>query len=98
MKLAGRLGMNPRELAAELADGIRTIAGVSGVDVAGPGFINISLDAATAGALAKSIVESGDSYGNNDSLAGQTINLEFVSANPTGPLQIGRASGRDSVA
>jgi arginyl-tRNA synthetase len=101
MKLAGRLGTNPRELAAELAEGIRTISGVSAVDVAGPGFINISLDAAAAGALARAIVEHGDSYGNNDSLAGQTINLEFVSANPTGPLHIGHtrwAALGDSIA
>src|SRR5690606_37392683 len=101
MKLAGRLGVNPRELAAEFAEGIRSIDGVSSVDVAGPGFINISLDAAAAGALAKTIVESGDSYGNNDSLAGQTINLEFVSANPTGPLHIGHtrwAALGDSIA
>jgi arginyl-tRNA synthetase len=101
MKLAGRLGMNPRELAGELAEGIRSIDGVSSVDVAGPGFINISLDAAAAGALAKSIVELGDRYGDNESLAGQTINLEFVSANPTGPLHIGHtrwAALGDSIA
>jgi arginyl-tRNA synthetase len=101
MKLAGRLGINPRELAAEFADGIRTIDAVASVDVAGPGFINIRLDAAAAGAVAKSIVDAGDTYGNNDALAGQTINLEFVSANPTGPLHIGHtrwAALGDSIA
>lgn len=101
MKLAGRLRANPREFAAELAEGIRSIDGVASVDVAGPGFINITLDAAAAGALAKSIVEQGDSYGHNASLAGQTINLEFVSANPTGPLHIGHtrwAALGDSIA
>ena len=101
MKLAGRLRINPREFASELADGIRGIDGVASVDVAGPGFINITLDAAAAGALAKSIVEQGESYGRNDSLAGQTMNLEFVSANPTGPLHIGHtrwAALGDSIA
>ena len=101
MKLAGRLRLNPREFAGELAEGIRTISGVATVDVAGPGFINITLDAGAAGALAKTIVEQGAGYGNNDALAGQTINLEFVSANPTGPLHIGHtrwAALGDSIA
>jgi arginyl-tRNA synthetase len=101
MKLAKPLGTNPRELAAELAEGIGAIPGVSGAEVAGPGFINIRLDAAAAGALAKTIVEQGENYGHNDALAGQTINLEFVSANPTGPLHNGHtrwAALGDSIA
>ncbi|MEL0627773.1 arginine--tRNA ligase [Salinibacterium amurskyense] len=89
MKLAKPLGVNPRELATEIAEQARAIDGIASVDVAGPGFINITLDAAAAGALAKTIVEQGEAYGRNESLAGQTINLEFVSANPTGPLHIG---------
>ncbi|MBB5632438.1 arginyl-tRNA synthetase [Cryobacterium mesophilum] len=101
MKLAKPLETNPRELAAALAAGIGAIPGVAGVDVAGPGFINIRLDAAAAGSIAKSIVDSGEAYGRNDSLAGQSINLEFVSANPTGPLHIGHtrwAALGDSIA
>ncbi|MBF0671449.1 MAG: arginine--tRNA ligase [Salinibacterium sp.] len=89
MKLAKKLGANPRELATEIASALKDVEGVAAVDVAGPGFINVTLDAAAAGALAKSIVEQGDAYGRSDALAGQTINLEFVSANPTGPLHIG---------
>jgi arginyl-tRNA synthetase len=89
MKLAKRLGTAPRDLAVEIADGILSIDGVASVDVAGPGFINITLDAAAAGALAKSIVEQGASYGNGDLYEGVTINLEFVSANPTGPIHLG---------
>src|SRR5213075_2420147 len=73
----------------EIAALVKGIDGVKAVDVAGPGFINITLDAAAAGALAKTIVDEGETYGHNDGLAGQTINLEFVSANPTGPLHIG---------
>jgi arginyl-tRNA synthetase len=89
MKLAKPLGVAPRELADEIAIDLARVDGVAKVDVAGPGFINITLDAAAAGALAKVIVDAGESYGSNDALAGQTINLEFVSANPTGPLHIG---------
>ncbi len=62
---------------------------MASVEVAGPGFINIRLDAAAAGALAKTIVEAGAAFGTNDSQRGNTINLEFVSANPTGPMHIG---------
>ncbi|GAB3032531.1 arginine--tRNA ligase [Parafrigoribacterium mesophilum] len=101
MKLARPLGARPRELAEEFASGIRAIDGVASVDVAGPGFINITLDAAAAGRLAETIVDRGDAYGRNDTLAGQTMNLEFVSANPTGPLHIGHtrwAALGDSIA
>ncbi|MBE0564660.1 MAG: arginine--tRNA ligase, partial [Krumholzibacteria bacterium] len=101
LALAKPLAVNPRELADQLADAIRQLDGVKSVDVAGPGFINITLDAAAAGALAKTIVEQGDAYGRNDSLAGQSINLEFVSANPTGPLHLGHtrwAALGDSIA
>lgn len=89
MKFAKRLDVNPREFATELASSIAELDGIKSVEVAGPGFINITLDAAAAGAIAKSIVDDGENYGSNASLAGQTINLEFVSANPTGPLHIG---------
>ena len=101
MKLAKPLGARPRELADEFASGIRAIDGVASVEVAGPGFINITLEAAAAGRLAQTIVDAGESYGRNDTLAGQTMNLEFVSANPTGPLHIGHtrwAALGDSIA
>jgi len=89
MKLAKPLGANPRELADEIAAQATTLVGVASVDVAGPGFINITLDAAAAGALAKTIVEQADAYGRGDLYDGVRINLEFVSANPTGPIHIG---------
>ncbi|GAA1689827.1 arginine--tRNA ligase [Microbacterium sediminicola] len=89
LKLAKAVGANPREFAAEIAAGLEQVEGVASVEVAGPGFINIRLDAATAGSLAKTIVEAGAAFGANDSQRGNTINLEFVSANPTGPLHIG---------
>ena len=89
MRLAKPLGRSPREIATELAEGLSGIDGVASAEVAGPGFINIRLDAAAAGALARTIVEAGADYGHGDALAGRRINLEFVSANPTGPLHIG---------
>ena len=89
MKIAKSLGANPRELATQIAEALSAAEGVASVDVAGPGFINITLDAAAAGALAKTIVDTGEAYGRGDLYTGVTINLEFVSANPTGPIHIG---------
>ena len=89
LKLAKLVGANPRELANEIAEALAQAEGIESVDVAGPGFINITLDAATAGSLARTIVEAGAAYGTNESQRGNTINLEFVSANPTGPMHIG---------
>jgi arginyl-tRNA synthetase len=89
MKLGKRLGLDPRAFAADLATALAATEGVAAVDVAGPGFLNITLDAAAAGALAKSIVEQGEHYGEGDLYPGVTINLEFVSANPTGPIHLG---------
>lgn len=89
MRVAKRLGSNPRELAQRIADGLTRTDGIQAVEVAGPGFINIRLEAGAAGALAKTIVEAGDAYGTNDSQDGVSVNVEFVSANPVGPLHIG---------
>lgn len=90
MRFGKAFGMPPRELAAAIAESLGSVAGVSTVEVAGPGFLNVRLDAAAAGALARTIVEAGAEYGRSTALAGgQRINLEFVSANPTGPLHIG---------
>jgi arginyl-tRNA synthetase len=101
LKLAKLVGANPRELAAEVAAELETVQGIASVEVAGPGFINIRLDAAAAGALAKTIVDAGAGFGRNDTQRGRTINVEFVSANPTGPLHIGHtrwAALGDSIA
>ena len=89
MKFAKRIGMNPRELAAQIVAQVEEIEGVVKAEIAGPGFINITLDAASAGETARRVVELGDAYGRSELLAGQNINLEFVSANPTGPLHLG---------
>ena len=89
LQLGKKVGKNPREVATILAEKITALDGVASVDIAGPGFLNIRLDAASAGALAQTIVDAGASYGTNEDLAGKTINLEFVSANPTGPIHLG---------
>ena len=89
MKFAKRLGQNPRELATVLAARLGEIDGVAAAEVAGPGCINLRIDAAGAGETARRIIEQGDTYGHGDVLAGQRINMEFVSANPTGPLHLG---------
>ncbi|MER7707530.1 arginine--tRNA ligase [Kitasatospora sp. NPDC097605] len=89
LQLAKAAGQPPRAVAEVLADRLRGITGVAKVDIAGPGFLNITLDTATQGELARTIVEAGAGYGRNEALKGLAINLEFVSANPTGPIHIG---------
>ncbi|MDG4753969.1 arginine--tRNA ligase [Micromonospora sp. WMMD718] len=89
LQLSKKVGVPPRELATALADELAKAPGIKSVEIAGPGFLNIRLDAAAAGQLARVIVEAGPAYGRSDTLAGQRINLEFVSANPTGPVHIG---------
>ncbi|GAA3905414.1 arginine--tRNA ligase [Actinoplanes auranticolor] len=89
MQLAKKAGVAPRELAAALAEELSSRPGIKSVEIAGPGFLNIRLDAAAAGVLARDVVLAGQEYGRTDRLAGQRINLEFVSANPTGPVHIG---------
>ena len=91
MQLAKKAGTKPRDLAELLVPRLEALNGIASVEVAGPGFLNIRLDAASAGELARSIVEAGEAYGRNDSLSGQHINLEYVSANPTGPVHLGGA-------
>ena len=89
MQWAGKFAMNPRAFAELLAPELSAVDGVEKVDIAGPGFINITLSAASAGQVAKQIVDAGASFGLGDTLVGQNLNLEFVSANPTGPVHIG---------
>lgn len=89
LQLAKGAGMPPREVAAKVAERLERLPGVKAADVAGPGFLNITVDAASAGELARAIVEAGAAYGHNDAAAGEVINLEFISANPTGPLHLG---------
>ena len=89
LQLAKGAGVPPRDLAVSLAGHLAGVPGVKAVDVAGPGFLNITLEAASAGELARSIVEAGATYGHSTAEAGRVVNLEFISANPTGPIHIG---------
>jgi arginyl-tRNA synthetase len=89
LQLAKKAGMPPRELANLLAERLGQADGIASAEVAGPGFLNIRVDAGAQGAVAAQIVAAGASYGSSDLFAGEKINLEFVSANPTGPIHIG---------
>ncbi|MFI5956763.1 arginine--tRNA ligase [Cryptosporangium sp. NPDC051539] len=89
LQVAKRAGVKPRDLAGWLAEALTQEKGVKNTDVAGPGFLNITLDAAAQGELARTIVQAQDAYGRTDTLHKKRINLEFVSANPTGPVHIG---------
>jgi len=89
LQLAKDAGMAPRKVATYLATRLGTVEGIKDVDIAGPGFLNITVEAASAGELARTIVQTAANYGRNDSEAGHVINLEFVSANPTGPIHLG---------
>ena len=89
LQLAKPAGRPPREVAETIAGHLRGSAGVESVEIAGPGFLNIRLSHGAQGELARLIVAQGVEYGRSDVLVKERINLEFVSANPTGPLHLG---------
>jgi arginyl-tRNA synthetase len=101
MQLGKRSGMPPRQFAELLADRLSDDPAIAAVEVAGPGFINIRVAADAQGQVASAILAAGAAYGAGDSLKGRKINLEFVSANPTGPIHLGGtrwAAAGDSLA
>ncbi|NEW52555.1 arginine--tRNA ligase [Nocardia cyriacigeorgica] len=89
MRVAKKAGANPRELATWLAEALDATDAVAAAEVAGPGFLNIRLAASAQGAILEQVRSAGAAYGTADTLAGTKINLEFVSANPTGPVHLG---------
>ncbi len=89
MQLGSKFGLNPRAFAELISAEISQLDGVEKAEIAGPGFINITLSAGAAGELAKAVVEAGASFGRGQLYAGVKTNLEFVSANPTGPIHLG---------
>ena len=89
LRLAKPAGRPPREIAEIVAARLRVQPGIEAVDIAGPGFLNIRLSEAAQGELARTIVVAGTDYGTSDELAKEKVNLEFVSANPTGPVHLG---------
>ena len=89
MQLAKKAGMKPRDLAELFVPELEKNTGIKSVEIAGPGFINITLDSASAAGVVDTVLEQGVDFGRNEHLAGKTLNLEFVSTNPTGPIHIG---------
>ena len=89
LQLAKKVGANPRELAGWLAAALTDADGIASAEVAGPGFVNLRLDASAQNVIVDNVIAAGKKYGYSEELAGQSINLEFVSANPTGPIHIG---------
>ena len=86
---ANSAGKNPRDLAAEIVARLEGSSGVAEASVAGPGFVNIRLSAASQGEIARTVVTAGAAFGRSNALSGQSFNVEFISANPTGPLHLG---------
>ncbi|WP_327095749.1 arginine--tRNA ligase [Nocardia vinacea] len=89
MQVGKKAGTNPRELATWLAEALATTDAIDTAEVAGPGFLNIRLAASAQGAILQQVLTAGAAYGTSDTLKGTRINLEFVSANPTGPVHLG---------
>ena len=89
LQLAKPAGKNPRDVAEMLKADLESLVEVSAVDIAGPGFINITLNRASQADLVRTILTAQEKYGRGTALSGIKINLEFISANPTGPLHLG---------
>ncbi|MDK8794757.1 arginine--tRNA ligase [Corynebacterium sp. MSK041] len=89
LQVAKKAGMNPRELAQLLVSGLVANPAIDSAEIAGPGFINLRLGAAATGGIVANILEQGERFGASDLYSGEKINLEFVSANPTGPIHLG---------
>ncbi len=89
MQVAKKAGVSPRELADWLAAELAADPAVAEASVAGPGFINIRLAAAAQGAIVETILSAGEAFGRGTAMDAVTVNLEFVSANPTGPIHLG---------
>jgi arginyl-tRNA synthetase len=89
LQLGKKVGANPRELAGWLAEALANQDGIASADVAGPGFVNLRIEASAQGVIINKVIGAGPNYGDSEELKGENVNLEFVSANPTGPIHIG---------
>ncbi|OBA78701.1 arginine--tRNA ligase [Mycobacterium sp. 1164966.3] len=89
LQLAKKVGAKPRDLAGWLAEALTQVDGIASAEVAGPGFINMRLETSAQAKIVNDVIDAGAKYGHSAELAGHKINLEFVSANPTGPIHIG---------
>lgn len=93
MVLAKPAGLNPRDLAAKLAERLGALDSVESVDIAGPGFLNFGLSVAFWHEQMRDVLKQGVSFGDSKIGQGQKVNVEYVSANPTGPLHVAHARG-----
>ena len=93
MVLAKPAGQKPRDLAAIMVERFKALDHVTDADVAGPGFINLRLDPAFWGERLKDVLAAGVAYGNSNIGGGVPVNVEYVSANPTGPMHVGHGRG-----
>nr|WP_246481239.1 arginine--tRNA ligase [Amycolatopsis umgeniensis] len=89
LQVAKKAGMKPRDFADALAEALAAADGIDSAEVAGPGFLNLRLAADAQGQIVQQVLDAGERFGLGDELAGLKINLEFVSANPTGPIHLG---------
>jgi len=89
LQLGKKVGANPRELAGWLAEALTAQPGIASAEVAGPGFVNLRIEASAQNVLVDDVISAGAGYGTSSELSGRKVNLEFVSANPTGPIHIG---------
>ena len=89
LALSKPVGKNPRDVAQLLIEELKNEKSIKQIEIAGPGFLNFTLDTASLGELARVIIEKANDFGKTDTLKNQTINVEFISANPTGPLHLG---------
>ncbi|BBX54751.1 Arginine--tRNA ligase [Mycobacterium shottsii] len=89
LQLAKKVGANPRELAGWIAEALTKADGIASAEVAGPGFINLRLETSAQAKIVNAIIDVGSGFGHSELMAAHKVNLEFVSANPTGPIHIG---------
>lgn len=93
MVLSKPLKRNPRDIAEKLIAALQTSEDIAAIEIAGPGFINISLKPSVWAEVVRSVIKDGNSTGNSSIGTGKKVNIEYVSANPTGPMHIGHARG-----
>ena len=93
MMLARSATMNPRQIAVMIVDALPDVALITKVEIAGPGFINFTLSADSAQQIVKDVLTAGDAFGKSEQGKGKRVQVEFVSANPTGPLHVGHGRG-----
>ncbi len=93
MVIAAQIGKNPKEVATIFADRLKSLSGIDKVEIAGAGFINMTLSPAVWQGAVTSIIKEGRGYGNSNVGHGRKVNVEYVSANPTGPMHVGHGRG-----